>query len=482
MQGVWLLAILLGFSISLAAGDNRKRNENEALWRQQEIVAARCEGLDTLPEYVAAVDSCRRAWLRMIVADSSCLDRVARERYQQLAQLGEGWRCRVSEIYHYLPQTATARVVKQAEEQMDSIYQALQHGADFEELVLRYSDFSDARWVERLQMPLEWEEAVFSLPAGSWTKPFFTPQGLHIVRVLEHAPLPAYEAMRLELWAALGPQSWQQATQASIERLKQQYNYQPDKVGIDELLRQGQTSRRLFTLDGQVYTGADFALFAKGHFTRLRRQWNDFVLRTLLACEESHIGQNHPELNDRLSAWSDSLLWQVAARRHWGDRALSDTVRLATFFNTHRSQFHWPEPRYQGMVLRCTNKRVAKRARKLLKALPETEWQEAVRLMLNGGGLTQVQAEQGLFARGDHPWIDHLLFKEEAPAPDAAYPVTICVGRKQKGPEQWKEVGPELRIAYQQYLRKEWREAACEACKVEINEEDLKTVNSQGGN
>lgn len=478
MQGVWLLAMLLGFSSSLLAHDHRKESGREALWRQQEIAAARLERLDTLSSYRAAVDSCRRAWLRQAVADSSRLEQAALAAYQRLVQSGQGMRCRVSEIYRHLPQTVTARALQRAESQMDSIYQALQQEADFQTLVTRYSDRPGTRWVEPLQMPAEWEEVVFALPAGSCSKPFFTPQGLHIVRVWAHDSLPSYEQMRPRLMESLGPQSWQAATAASADDIKRRYDYRPDKAGIDELLRTGRTRRRLFTLDGRDYSGEEFARFAQAHPARVRRQWNDFVLRALLACEERHIDRSHPELSQRLSAWSDSLLWQVAAHHHWGEAALSDTLGMSVFFNSHRSQFHWAEPRYRGMVLQCVNKRVAKRARKLLKALPESEWQEAVRLMLNGGDQPQVQARQHLFDRGDHPWVDHIVFKEEAPEPDAAFPVVICVGRKLKGPEQWRDAGPELRTTYRDFLRKEWREAH----KVEINQEDLKTVNAQGNN
>ena len=481
-QGVWLMAILLGFSVTLKAHDHPKDAAREAAWRKQEIAIARQEGLDTLPEYRAAVDSCRRSWLRTAVADSARLEEATRRSYQYLAQRGEGLRCLVSEIFRPLPQNATARAQQRAEAEMDSLYQALQQGADFSQLASSHSDHPGVHEVASLQRPVEWEEAVFSTPEGSYTHPFHTPQGLHIVQVWRRTPLPPYEEMRPQLQEALGPHSWQQITQAAAGRMKKAFGYRPHQAGIDELLRQGQTKQTLFTLHGRAYTGDDFARFAQAHPYRLRRQWNDFLLRSLLACEEQMLAESHPEVEQRLALWSDSLLWQLAARRHWGDEALSDTIRLKAYFESHRSDFHWKEVRYRGIVLQCASKRVAKQARKLLKALPPSEWMEAIRLMFNKGQEPQIEAKQGVFAAGDHPWIDHFVFKQEKPQPHPDFPIATCVGHKQKGPEQWSEVGEELRQAYRNHLRTAWRERHGASVKVEINQEELKTVNSQGSN
>ena len=50
-----------------------------------------------------------------------------------------------------------------------------------------------------------------------------------------------------------------------MEKLKKEYGYAPDKTGMDELIRTGQTKRTLFTLAGKSYTGNDFIRFAAAY-------------------------------------------------------------------------------------------------------------------------------------------------------------------------------------------------------------------------
>lgn len=42
---------------------------------------------------------------------------------------------------------------------------------------------------------------------------------------------------------------------AKVEKLKKEYQYIPDKVGMDELVNSGRTSRTLFTLAGKTIRG-----------------------------------------------------------------------------------------------------------------------------------------------------------------------------------------------------------------------------------
>ena len=64
--------------------------------------------------------------------------------------------------------------------------------------------------------------------------------------------------------------------EAQVEKLKKEYGYAPDKTGMDELIRTGQTKRTLFTLAGKSYTGNDFLRFAAAYPAGVRRQLDVF--------------------------------------------------------------------------------------------------------------------------------------------------------------------------------------------------------------
>ena len=60
----------------------------------------------------------------------------------------------------------------------------------------RFSDETGRFWVKKLQMPVELEDTVWALRPGGFSRPFFTPQGIHIVKVLERKNFPSFEEMR----------------------------------------------------------------------------------------------------------------------------------------------------------------------------------------------------------------------------------------------------------------------------------------------
>mgnify|MGYP007003604333 FL=1 len=114
----------------------------------------------------------------------------------------------------------------------------------------------------------------------------------------------------------------------------------------------------------------------------------------------------------------------------------------------------------------------------ILKQIPEEEWMDAIRLTFNAGDTPKVRAEQGLFAPGDNAYVDELVFKGKNATPVLSFPFTAVQGRKQKGPDSWQEVREPLVTAYRNYLETHWVAKLRAAGKVEIDQEDLKTVNN----
>ena len=246
----------------------------------------------------------------------------------------------------------------------------------------------------------------------------------------------------------------------------------------DELLAKGSTSRVLFTLDGKAYGGKEFAGFAAVYPAGTHRQLEAFTVKTILDYENSRLELKHPEFCALVQGHRDSMLLAEITDREVGKRSVVDEAGLKAYFEAHRSDFHWDEPRYKGIVLHCTTKRVAKQVRKFLKQIPEEEWMDAIRLTFNAGDTPKVQAEQGLFAPGDNAYVDDFVFKGKDATPVLSFPFTAVQGRKQKGPDSWQEVREPLITAYRNYLEMHWVAKLRAAGKVEIDQEVLKTVNN----
>lgn len=446
------------------------------------VAAAEAAGLDTSRTFLQEQAAYRRGLVKSYLVDAEETEQAARRYYERLKSRHRAGQVRVKHIFRRLPQNIPGIVLREEEARMDSIYEALTaEGAAtavFDACVERFSEQKQSFWVEGLQVPAEFEEVAFGLKVGEVSRPFFTPQGIHIVKVIEQKELLPFEEMREEIIARQsGRGGAGKAARALVEKLKKEYCYATDKAGVQELLAKGSTNRTLFTLDGKGYGGKEFARFAAVYPASVRRQLDAFTTKTVLDYENSRLEQKHPELRWQMRQHADSLLVEEITRRTL--RVRENEAELAAYFEAHRSEFHWQEPRYKGIVLHCRTKRLAKQVRKFLKRIPEEEWMDAIRLTFNAGGASEVQAEQGLFALGDNVYVDKLVFDKKADAvPVLSHPFTAVQGRKLKGPERWQEVREPLVAACRKAAEQRWLADLRAGRKVEIDQEVLKTVNN----
>ena len=443
------------------------------------VAAAKVAGLDTTSAFRKQHEASRMKLVKSYLIDKPVLDSCAHVLYQKMDRKHSG-RVQVMQLFKYLPQTISSRNLEEQKSRMDSIYQAIrnQPGLDFARLVEKYSDDKEKRWIESLQATSEFEEVAFSLSKGEISQPFFTPAGIHILKVTDRKEMPAYEEINDKLLErAQRGEMQDNLTGKVVERLKRDWQYIPNQTGIDELLENGETKQLLFTIDGQAYTGAMFKRFAASHPQAVKRQFNDFAAKSLLDYESCNIDKKHPEIRYALLQSDEDYLIKEVTRRKVDLPAMNDRAGLATYFKFHSSDYHWDTPRYKGVVLHCADKKTAKQAKKMLKKLPEGEVNK-LRQTFNTSGKERIQIEQGVFADGDNKYIDKLVFKKGGFEPDMSYPFTIIVGKKQKGPEDYREVIEQVRKDYRTYLDTCWTRELKTFGKVEINQEVLKTVNN----
>ncbi|MCC8188330.1 MAG: hypothetical protein LIP08_12735 [Bacteroides sp.] len=259
--------------------------------------------------------------------------------------------------------------------------------------------------------------------------------------------------------------------------MKQRHSFSLHEEGISDLFLNGFTSQPLFSYRGRSYTGVEFSDFRTHIPYSLRRQLELFTDHTLLSVEAT--GLMEQDMDYRMAVWqhSDSLLIRAITERKIAP-LLEDTMGLQTYFMTNRARYTWELPRFRGVVLHTSTKKIAREVKKFLKKLPEHEWASALALTFNGEHAPQVCFEQGEYAIGQNSCVDKLLFKQGGFSPVEGYPVTTLIGKKVSGPEDWKEVQERVIREYGEALEINWLKELRKKSVVEINEEVLKTVNN----
>ena len=393
---------------------------------------------DTLSSFKKEFKSYRDQQIRPYFVTPEAEEREIRAYYDRMkAAVGTDGLVFPAHIMVSVQQKDGEDVQAKAKERIDSIYAALQGGADFAALAKQCSDDrgtasrgGDVGWVMRGQTLKEFEEKAFALQKGETSEPFISPMGYHIIYMKDRKQLESYEELRPQLAKFLERRGLKEHVAS---------------VAIDSLAK---ASGGMLTAD-DVIDRKTAELCAK-----------DENLKYLV--QEYHDGL---------------LLYEISQREVW-DKAARDTAGLERYFKAHKSDYKWDAPRYKGVVYHCKDEALQKQVRKLLKSLDEDLWIDSLRATFNQDSVRQIRVEKNLFKKGDNAYVDYLVFKvKEEPKPMKLYPFTAVYGKKLKKPKEWTDVRGEVVSDYQAACEAEFVQKLRDTYKVEIYEEVLNTVN-----
>lgn len=409
----------------------------------------------------------------------------------------------VAHIFKALRQDASKEQEDKAKMQMDSIYLALNNGSDFVGLAKKYSDDQgtasrggELPWIGFRQTVKEFEDVAFSLKKNEYSKPFRSPSGIHIVKLIDSKTIEEFGEKKDEIIRRMNRQGrGEKGVEALVERLKKDYSFSLDVNGLAQVknlfkdIQAGKdslTSARaknlagsLFIMNGKSYSVADFIGWAKENKGSLDNLLKGYTQKNIMAYEDGQLEKKYPDFGHLMQEYRDGiLLFDVSNRIVW-DKASKDDKGLEQFFNDNKSNYSWQSPRYRGIVVHCKDKKTAKAVKKLVKKTAEEDWSTVIRKAFGNDSIPMVKVEKGLFVKGDNKYVDKLAFKEGSFETLQEFPRTILIGKKlKKGPETYKDVRGPVTADYQNYLEANWVKQLREKYKVEINQEVLKTVNN----
>lgn len=430
--------------------------QNPSADARLKIRAARNAGIDTTAVFQRRVQDYEQQLAKEVLIDDVLLGATSGQDalYSRMQGNGTVLQLKVCQIFKKLPQHAAKAEIGACQVLMDSIARQLDAGTPFAELMHRYSDRRDTLQLNRLQVTADFEENVFALPAGQWSKPFWTSEGVHIVKVLEEGRLTP-DAFRRQLASNMRAAVPQSLITRRTADLKRDYAFAQNQPEVDRLLRDGVATGTLFTLDGKAYTGSDFARFAAAFPAGVRRQYDEFVQKAVFDCHNGHLTAIDDVLKLRVAAYADKLLEEEMTER----MVLApsrDEAALHAYFDKHRKDYVWPVPRFRGLIVHAVNKKTAKKVRKVLGKLPESERFNAARLLFSEAEKQRFCVEEGVYVLGQNAYVDDQEFGGPKVSPPQGYAFTLTLGRKLQGPEDYREVHDRVQADYQKQLERDW--------------------------
>ncbi len=407
-----------------------------------------------------------------------------------------------------VPKDADAATEAAIKTRIDSIRSAvIENPNKFDELARELSDDKNSgrqggrlgRFTTGMMVP-EFEAAAFALADGEISEPVKSPFGYHIIRRISTEPTPTFEEME--------PRLIQLVTNPRDERSELYRKHMFDtyakkyggkelpalkkmrefvnKNGLDSIalaqLTQNWTTEPVYSFAGRnipasVLTGkmkkinvAD-PLLANEAFNRVaERTFYD----KMSEYEAERLAIDNPAYANLLREFHDgSLLYEVSRQKVW-DKASKDTEGLENYFNTHRDEFKWNEPRVKGILVQATNDSVLTTVMHRLSELAPDEALSTVRREFG----SQASFERILMAEGANPLVDYLMFNGPLalPASKKYTKFFIFDAKKLDEPESFEDVRGQVVNAYQNELEQQWLDELQSRYPVKINKKVLKKV------
>ena len=406
---------------------------------QLKVADALAKGLDTTKTFRREFQLYRDQQLSKKLVNPSFIDSTARAIYQKEAQQLNGKDLiEVSHILLNVPSTVTAAQRDKVAQRADSLYQAVLAGADFAELARRYSE-DKGTTQNGGQLPtlypgmtvLPFEEAAYSLQPNQMSRPVLSPFGYHLILMRNRHPLPAFEQVYPSL----------------LQYLREN--------NVEEAAAQ-QALTALQTKTGQSRTSI-----------------MDSLARNLTA--------NDIQLTYLIQEYHDGLLVYEVSKRNVWDAAEKDRAALEEVFKRNRKSLKWEKPRFVGYIVGAQNKKLAKRARKLLlKGIPaDMDIREFLHAPFNKDSVVVAAKGRYIVQKGENSTIDHLAFGVKTSKVYLLHddmPVTMLAGRVEKRPKSFEDARSEVLEIRQKQLEEAWLQQLRSSHRVTINQEVLKSI------
>lgn len=402
------------------------------------VLAAEAAGIDTTSAFRKEFLMYRDQQVRPSFINDNDVENEARKIYKETQTRvdANGGLVHPYHILVMLKQKATQAEQDAAKLRADSIYTALQKGANFETLASQLSDDKgsgrrggDLSWVQKGQTVKEFEQQVFAMKPGELSKPFLSPFGYHIVMLKAKQNFFPYDSVR-----------------ADIRRFI-------DQRGIRERI----VSQKLDSI-------------AKASTPQTTAE-------SLLDRRTEEMTAKDPALRNLIREYHDGLLlYEISNRMVW-DKAAKDDKGLAAYFKKNRKKYKWTEPRFKGIAYNCKDAADVEAVKLALKKVAFAEWADTLRKQFNDSTL-RIKVVKGIFKKGDNAMVDHDVFgKDTTYKAPKGYEYAAIYGTVMKQPKTFEDVRELVVADYQEQLEKEWVEALRRKYPVVLNEEIIATVN-----
>lgn len=332
-----------------------------------------------------------------------------------------------------------------AKTKIDSIYKALEGGASFEDLVQKHSEDSQTKgkngyigFIGIKRVAPVFEEAMFALKEdGSYSKPFQSNLGWHIVKRISRPGIQPFEREKSRLEQAVSKDSRLAIAKAKrLAEIKKQGNYRENKEtyesfvsGLDKNFLTFRWRPDIADADKPLFTlGKDFKptlgefgdylsrssrdrmrLARSGDIKQVARTlYDSFVDDQVMKYQETQLEISNPDFKALMREYQEGILLFEATKMLVWDKASQDTVGLEKFFKGIEGKYKWRE-RAKVEIYRISKQYESKA--KEIRDYAVAHTSEEVKAKFNTADQIIVNVEEKLLEKGRHPQVNKLRWE-----------------------------------------------------------------------
>ena len=419
------------------AGEGQTVEEYLPMYIDFKLKVAEAEALrlDTLSSFREEYERDRNLLAENYLVDTCFINDEAHKIYaKDSATIGRDGFVEVAHIVFLAKQTAPAADIQLAKSRIDSAYVMLNDGKSFEEVARYFNIPAQALRsfdILRGQVYPEFEQAAYSIADGTYSAPFESPAGFHIVKRISSRPFGSFDEYKPAIISMLEQQNIREA--ARIEK------------------------------------GRDLAKEFGGGLTPVEA----------LAREDSLLESKYPEFGNLMREYYEGLLFfEVSTREVWNSVA-EDEVGLAKYFKKNKKKYKFDAPRFRGAVIQANSQENLELVKGMLDGQDYENYKSVIEANLPKDSVRTVRVEVGIFAIGDNAFVDKAAFNQgEGGKLRRGFVVSDVVGKVIAEPETYKDVKGAVVNDYQKYLEEKWVKSLRKKYKVKVNKTVLKTVNN----
>ncbi len=415
----------------------------------------------------------------------------------------------VAHLFLQMPKDATAADSAALKAHVDSLYNELNGGAEWEELVREFSDDKSSSmnkgilpWFGSNRMVPQFIDGIRTIAdSGQISKPILTTYGWHIIKLIDTKPIGSFEDEKADIKQNLSKDVRSNKSKASIlSKIKKEYGFKKYPEAVEALYTVVDSSiykRKweaasaeglndvVFTIGGKQYTQQEFAAYIEKHQSIGSKEsislfvdtsFDDFVEEKLIAYEDARLEAKYPEFRDLVKEYRDGiLLFELTDQMVWS-KAIKDTTGLKAFHENHRKDYMWGE-RVEATLVTALTVEGAEKARQMAKENMNGE--EIAEAFANDTVYT-VSVITKKFPKGENKIIDQVKWKkgtsEIVNDDKGKYGFAIVTGTVGPEPKTLSEARGLITADYQNYLEEQWIKDLREKYTVIVHEDVLSKI------